>query len=617
MTDPTPTGPDLQDGTLRFLGFHEPPLDAGHYRIEVEQTLEVTPPRGAPRRESIPRTVREFSIAGPKFVLDPAQVVGVFPPPGSEGDHGFVLPHVVLRRSTLPWERSPGVDGSRSWLALLVFDADHAPEPKALPLGQLLERPEFRGARDDTLEPHDRQVKILEFDRTTAAALLPTAADLHWLAHVRADDQGVASAVVLANRLPKADGDSVVHLVSIEGCYDERGLAASRFPGPTATLVSLHSWKFACLSPELSFRGLLENLDTAPCDLRRAAPTDAVDARLADGRIPLPHHLRNGQRTTSWYRSPLAARRIDTELRLPARTADELLRFEPDTGLLDTSYAAAWELGRLLALRDTAFALELFKWKRSHTRSLRAARQRLFHAHLPQPTGERSPDDPPGTVLEWFARLDRLEGIPFPYLVPDPDLLPPESLRWFHVDPSWIQCMKDGAFSIGRVTQTDLSTPLPSQSDHSEPARTGVLLRSRAVAGWPDLLVDGYGTPGADDLLPAIRVERLGDDTLLCLFAGTLEIIDFRQKPERVHFGIDAPDEQHDLPYKELRNRADGTVERTVPVPWRGATEQRVVDFQQLATSIDRSLGRASFALHMVEGTTRVRFRRGSLLGTA
>ena len=44
---------------------------------------------------------------------------------------------------------------------------------------------------------------------------------------------------------------------------------------------------------------------------------------------------------------------------------------------------------------------------------------------------------------------------PFHYLVPDERILPAESIRLFQVDPIWIECLVDGAFSIGRVSQSD------------------------------------------------------------------------------------------------------------------------------------------------------------------
>ena len=64
-------------------------------------------------------------------------------------------------------------------------------------------------------------------------------------------------------------------------------------------------------------------------------------------------------------------------------------------------------------------------------------------------------------MLAWFANLAMLEGVPFNYLVPDERMLPPESIRFFHVDQDWIDALIDGAFSIGRATVSGQSLEAP------------------------------------------------------------------------------------------------------------------------------------------------------------
>lgn len=41
-------------------------------------------------------------------------------------------------------------------------------------------------------------------------------------------------------------------------------------------------------------------------------------------------------------------------------------------------------------------------------------------------------------VLQWLTRLRLLEGVPFSYIVPSNEMLPNESIRFFHVDRSSI-----------------------------------------------------------------------------------------------------------------------------------------------------------------------------------
>ena len=66
----------------------------------------------------------------------------------------------------------------------------------------------------------------------------------------------------------------------------------------------------------------------------------------------------------SWYRGPLVPLKylkLETYPHLPS--ADAALRYDYQTGLLDASYAAAWQLGRLLALQNTHFAKSLYRYR--------------------------------------------------------------------------------------------------------------------------------------------------------------------------------------------------------------------------------------------------------------
>lgn len=81
--------------------------------------------------------------------------------------------------------------------------------------------------------------------------------------------------------------------------------------------------------------------------------------------------------TVSWYRGPLIPFEHEAKLTFlsgsedaPASqeslifSADQLLRFDPNIGMYDTSYAAAWQLGQLISLRDKNFSVPLYRWKK-------------------------------------------------------------------------------------------------------------------------------------------------------------------------------------------------------------------------------------------------------------
>ena len=51
----------------------------------------------------------------------------------------------------------------------------------------------------------------------------------------------------------------------------------------------------------------------------------------------------------------------------------------------------------------------------------------------------------PGELRRFLARLRLLHGVPFCYLVPDAELLPPESIRFFYLDRAWTDALVQGA----------------------------------------------------------------------------------------------------------------------------------------------------------------------------
>src|SRR5262245_25879139 len=72
---------------------------------------------------------------------------------------------------------------------------------------------------------------------------------------------------------------------------------------------------------------------------------------------------------------------------------------------------------------------------------------------------DHDPDDgdhvTPGEIRRFLARLRLLHGIPFSYLVPDADLLPLESIRFFYLDRTWTDALVQGALSVSTVSTAD------------------------------------------------------------------------------------------------------------------------------------------------------------------
>ncbi|WP_106743597.1 hypothetical protein [Yoonia maritima] len=175
-------------------------------------------------------------------------------------------------------------------------------------------------------------------------------------------------------------------------------------------------------------------------------------------------------------------------------------------------------------------------------------------------------DPMPDDLANWLTHLENLVGVPFNYLLPDSKMLPPETLRQFHIDPNWINALIDGAMSIGRHFESQNALGLAQQAEHANllsarsqtaemkqmlrqtqlsqipkrelparayakmqkmcstqgvatpvalaqaPVMTGFLLRSKVVRGWPSMDVAGYpsgASPYDNNLNSKVKVVPL------------------------------------------------------------------------------------------------------------
>jgi hypothetical protein len=400
---------DAQEGFVRFVQYHLPALGPGDFTLTATQIIDV---RG--QGESLQAT-RSFHVKGIRYQLDDGGVSSVFPPSGSQGEFTNVLPHVILTDPTLPWQRSPAAqspsrldaaawradaaDGAPrpTWLAVLLFDEeDPPPKPDTKTLADLVTRdgifvpPRTAEYGEKATDP----VAVIDVPVGQYAQITPSLGDLAWLAHVRqATPTAKATvgdaapqpevAVVFGNRLPAPGRISTAFLVSLEGfgpyLPSDDGVAPDTIPARTTAvrLVVLRSWTFSTIQLKQSFQGILQGLDMNPATLRLPGtslpPGDVVARAFGMGYTAMDHGLRDGSRTVSWYRGPLLPLGVTAPRFTSSQASDQLLRYDPGSGMFDVSYAAAWELGRLMALHDRAFATALFRWKLTVTQRAAAA----------------------------------------------------------------------------------------------------------------------------------------------------------------------------------------------------------------------------------------------------
>ena len=625
---------------VKFEQYHQPTLADGDYQIKVTQVVEIDQ-----QTEVIPQFTasRHFTVAGERFELKPADVAAVFPPDGNLGDHSNVLPHIVLNRSTLPWERTVnGAEGTGiPWLALLIFDEAEQPEPKKLTAADLLKTrppgaPKFPKIDLESWQQSDDALTVIDVPYTLLSQIMPAADELKLLTHVRfgttVNNQltGEELAIIMAHRLPQAGRTTTAHLVALEDRFKKNAAQGYEFDYQGANerslirLVSLKSWSFTCETHEKSFKELLQGLNSEPCTLKLPEPPATARKFFSEGYVALPQYFRGGDQNLCWFRGPLIPGKNESvDIKLPARTAGGLVRYDTELAMFDVSYAAAWELGRLLALQDKDFSTALYQWKRQEAQRVARDEQRLLHSHLPYQSALEV--SIPKEVSTWFEKLRRLEGVPFNYLVPDDRMLPAESIRFFRVDRAWVDCLADGAFSIGRVASSDhkadklLGENSPAAADGL--MITGILLRSEVVSGWPGLLVTGFfDKDGKDEhRLESLRTVRLAPGVLLCLFAGERDVVrvDIYQKPETLHFGFSKDDPARGL-YKKLRDREGKILSTTVDLAHWHSAQRRTVNVIDFGKSVVQKLtpspplSSAEFGLQMVESGDKIIFHAKS-----
>jgi hypothetical protein len=181
--------------------------------------------------------------------------------------------------------------------------------------------------------------------------------------------------------------------------------------------------------------------------------------------------------------------------------------------------------------------------------------------------------NPPKSVTAFLGRLNLLQGVPFAYLVPDEKLLPAESLKFFGIDPQWINAFVGGAISVGRGETVRLllnktvagnyaadilhearalraekrggamASPLLEEPGQDKIVAadkfSGFLLRSRILQAWPGLEVRAYSDapPGRRELT-MLRLDRLAPDILFGLVDDQLTELEITQPPEGLHFVI-------------------------------------------------------------------------------
>lgn len=630
-----------------FYDNYKAPLPAGSYRFVLQQTvaLEGDDPRHYYRDQN-------FEVLAPRYSIDADEIQARFPPNGGVADYTNTWPHLVLGTRNLPWERQPGKEGE-PWLALLVVSEKEVADGKVVfKTGTVADlapqapndwrRPDEGGAvlvpkflrREDLNTP----IRFIDVDLNLFRNLCPRRNELPLLAHIRHVDiadkvplEMVADgefSVIVAHRFPPL-GANTVYLISLEGWYELLDTAEST-PQPTSRvrLITLGNWNFINdPTGHDTFGGLMEQLKKNSSVFGITLPGEGyVNKALKRGYVPLDYKPVDSTPAFAWYRGPLASQGRNRLTQTVFERADSAMIFDTGKGILDLSYASAWELGRLSALASPAFVkgLRLFVEGRQNAAEFAKEIAAFLEDHRSSFT-DTIPDDKPleqvkiaDDLVEWIARLVLLYPVPFHYLVPHQYLLPAESIRFFHLDDNWVDALVDGAFSIAvrnvedqrKGLRSELQATLskivyqhrlrlqgknpqwkPTETYMSIP-KSGFLLRSRIVTGWPGVEVTAKTIATQDPTLPAIlRFDQIADGVLFCLARGLIEEVTFREPREGITFGAGSDGK---LTVSKTGDTLDVQKEFLRPAPPAGVAD--IAKLQARMTSV----GSAEFATQVM-----------------
>lgn len=387
------SGSNFSTDSIRFYDACLPPIPAGDYRISV--SLDVKGSAIEKYLKSNTKT-QNFIVSGPRFKLNKTDIHSCFPPSHSMGKFHKYLPHVVLNKRSLPWERElKTADTTIPWMALLLLKKDEIFKPGAFSsktsptLSGTYTVDEVINPEDGTLGPrilpddHDnltRGCEAIDLSPEVFKKITPRLDELKFLAHSRRVNTGNKEviglkargwfSVVVGNRLPDNDsGQYVVHLVSLEG-FEQYLTGNPNWEGKTIVrLFSLTSWAFTnepekevhFTTPKTS--DLLKLPDSEINDQGQGF-AQAV-AALRNGYVPFGYINTQDDRTFAWYRSPLSpikTARFTDQLQLGS--ASQAMVYDETTGLFNMTYAIAWQTGRLSALSDSVFSRNLLEWRR-------------------------------------------------------------------------------------------------------------------------------------------------------------------------------------------------------------------------------------------------------------
>ncbi len=373
---------------IKIEQYYKPGLEHGEYAISVSQNLVGI--------AKIKEEKRNFIIKAPRFSIHDSEIHNQFPIKGSQGRYANSLPHIVLNKRVLPWERKIKKQPNAPWMALLTFSEDEVPATRIMTVKKFLNpNSELTILSQSIMVPSynpppsagdmETLCESIEIPLKLFVDIAPLDTELEYLAHCKTVNAGNKTeidmpheglfSIVVGNRLPANDKQNTVHLVSLEGCekWISGQLLSEAESSKSIRIISLASWSFYCNSTQSGFKEIVEPLVSRSDlslklseDIYKDSPNIHVRNMFKLGYMTLPYKMMDGANSFAWYRGPLSP--IPVEGEAPQRlflSAPHAMIFDPKNGgIFDQSYAVAWQLGRILAIADNEVGLHIMNLRR-------------------------------------------------------------------------------------------------------------------------------------------------------------------------------------------------------------------------------------------------------------
>lgn len=427
---------------VAFAAALPPALEPGSYTVTATHTVQS--PDGTTVNDHFQETV-SLAVYGSRYTLARTAIVAQYPAPGATGTLSGLIATIILDIPTLPWTYAAGQTaeppGASRLGVLVIADSDSgAPQPKTMSWADVLATASptyFPYNTAEAGEDTNASVQVIDLPSSLFGQVAPLAADLPYLAQVRLvqldADTRQYQAVVTGTRVVYGTGSYTAYLVSLDGYAPalptSDGILPNQDTYTAYRMVVLTQWTFVNSKVPYSFENLvgtlnktftanpvLEWLPPDAANLQSSPiPYETVANLLALGYVPLPHLLRQGSTTVSFYRGPLVPiplaldPAIKTFYSLPGQTIatpDQVLAFDPDTGTFDARLAAAWQLGQELAAGNGRLlgAMQAFAIADAQNQAIAAERAAITGTLGVEPAGPQV-----GELLKSVSRhlLDR------------------------------------------------------------------------------------------------------------------------------------------------------------------------------------------------------------------